>query len=183
MPYGLIDMGLDRFYLILHPRPAYVIGSGRVGVDANYMAASWVTPVAEEPPLVGVAVDVESHTYSLIDKYKEFTVNVLSIDDLDLIYEVGHTHGWEVDKLEILPGVKGEKVRAPIPEKAIAALECRVYDSIEAEDVVFYAGEVLKAWVDPERFHLKRGWSIKNNPIPLHNWGKGFFHVGRFRTV
>ena len=55
MPLGLINAGIERFYLILHPRPAYVIGSGRVGVDANFMAASWVTPVAEEPPLVGVS--------------------------------------------------------------------------------------------------------------------------------
>lgn len=183
MPFGLIDAGLDRFYLILHPRPVYVIGSGRVGEDANFMAASWVTPIAEEPPLVGVAIDVECHTYTLISKYKEFTVNVLSIDYLELIYEVGRVHGWERNKLEIIPGEKGEKVGAPIARDAIGALECRVYDSIEAEDVVFFAGEVLKAWVDPEKFHLKRGWSIRNNPIPLHNWGKGFFYVGRFTTA
>ena len=30
----------DRFYLVLHPRPAYVIGSGKVSVKVNFMAAS-----------------------------------------------------------------------------------------------------------------------------------------------
>jgi len=183
MIMGLTNLELEKFYLLLHPRPAYVIGSGDVDKDANFMAASWVTPVAEEPPLVGVAVDVESHTYELINKYKEFTVNVLPFDKIELIYEVGSKHGWEVNKLEILPGAKGRVVKAPIAHGAIGALECRVYDSIEAEDVVFYAGEVVQAWIDPEYFHMKRGWSIKNNPIPLHNWGRGFFQVGRFRRV
>ncbi|MEM4761634.1 MAG: flavin reductase, partial [Thermofilum sp.] len=64
---------VSKFYLLLHPRPAYVIGSGRVGEVVNFMAASWVTPVAEEPPLVGVAIGVESYTHELIEKYGEFT--------------------------------------------------------------------------------------------------------------
>jgi len=47
-------MEVETFYLLLHPRPAYLIGSGKVGEKVNFMAASWVSPVSEEPPLVGV---------------------------------------------------------------------------------------------------------------------------------
>ncbi len=180
---AMVSIDLEKFYLLLHPRPAYVIGSGVVGKEANLMAASWVTPLAEEPPLVGLSVDVESRTYELISKYSEFTVNVLPFEKIDLIYEVGSKHGWDVDKLAILPSDPGEVVKAPIPRSAIGALECRVYGSIEAEDVVFYAGRVVKAWSDPEYFHMKKGWSIHNNPIPLHNWGRGFFRVGKFHRV
>ncbi len=50
----------NKHYLMLHPRPVYVIGSGIYGTEANFMAASWVTPVAEEPPLVAVFVEKET---------------------------------------------------------------------------------------------------------------------------
>ncbi len=68
---------LGMFYLLLHPRPAYVIGSGKVNEVVNFMSASWIMPVAEEPPRVGVSIGVESYTHELISKYRTFTVNIL----------------------------------------------------------------------------------------------------------
>jgi len=38
----------EKYYLSMHPRPAYIIGSGVYGLRANLMAASWITPVSEE---------------------------------------------------------------------------------------------------------------------------------------
>ncbi|MCC6039955.1 MAG: flavin reductase family protein, partial [Thermofilum sp.] len=88
---------VSRFYLLLHPRPAYIIGSGKVGERVNFMAASWVTPIAEEPPLVGVAVDVTSYTHELIERYGEFTVNVVPVSMLEKLYYVGSRSGRKED--------------------------------------------------------------------------------------
>lgn len=174
---------IKRFYLILHPRPAYVIGSGKLGEAVNFMAASWVTPIAEEPPLVGVAVDVESFTFELIEKYREFTVNVLPMSLVDKIYFVGSRSGRDVDKTGVLEAVKGEKVSAPVAKDAIGVLECKVVDEVVAEDVKFFVGEVVSASADERFFSEKSGWLFKEIDLPLHNWGRGFYGVGRFRLV
>lgn len=174
---------IKRFYLILHPRPAYVIGSGKWGETVNFMAASWVTPIAEEPPLVGVAIDVESYTFELIEKFREFTVNVLPMSLVDKIYFVGSRSGRDVDKTGVLEAVKGEKVSAPVAKDAIGVLECKVVDEVVAEDVKFFVGEVVSARADERFFSEKSGWQFKEIDLPLHNWGKGFYGVGRFRLV
>ena len=176
-------ISVENFYLILHPRPAYLIGSGRVGVKVNFMAASWVSPVSEEPPLVGVAVDVTSYTRELIDMYGEFTVNVLPIGSLDKLYYAGTVSGRSEDKAKAIRYMKGERVEAPVAEEAIGVIECRVYTTIKTQDVIFYVGEVLSARADERFFGERSGWNLKKTNLPLHNWGAGFYEVGRFHLV
>lgn len=171
------------FYLLLHPRPAYVIGSGAVGEKVNFMAASWVTPIAEEPPLVGVAIDVNSYTHELIEKYLEFTVNILPLGMINHIYFYGSVSGREKDKSSHLPYKKGEKVRAPVLTDAIGVLECRVTEKIHARDVTFFVGEVVTALAREDIFEDEKGWNLRATSIPLHNWGRLFYEVGRSHLV
>jgi len=160
---------IEKYYLLLHPRPAYIIGSGLVGEKVNFMAASWVTPVSEEPPRVAVAVDVESYTHELIEKYGEYTVNVLPVDKLNLVYRVGSTSGREVDKSQWFKYRRGEKVGAPVILDSLAYLECKVVDTHEAEDVTLFIADVLLAKANTEYFSSQRGWDFKKVNIPLHN--------------
>jgi len=147
---------IEKYYLLLHPRPAYIIGSGLVGEKVNFMAASWVTPVSEEPPRVAVAVDVESYTHELIEKYGEYTVNVLPVDKLNLVYKVGSTSGREVDKSQWFKYRRGEKVGAPVILDSLAYLECKVVDTHEAEDVTLFIADVLLAKANTEYFSSQR---------------------------
>lgn len=174
---------IKKFYLLLHPRPAYLIGSGRVGEKVNFMAASWVTPIAEDPPLVGVAIGVDSYTHELIEAYGEFTVNVVPMSMVDALYYAGSRSGREEDKTKVIKAVKGEKVLAPVAEDAMGVLECRVYTKVEAEDVTFFVGEVLAARADESVFDERRGWNTQRVDIPLHNWGRGFYGLGSFRMA
>jgi len=171
----------EKFYLLLHPRPAYVIGSGRFGEVVNFMAASWITPVAEEPPRVAVAIDVESYTHELILKYKEFTVNVLPMTQLNALYSVGTVSGRRVDKVARfgLNVEKGRSVDAPVLADSIGVLECRVTATVESEDTTLFVGDVLAAYAKEEYFDLRNGWNVKKVNIPLHNWGRGFYGLGR----
>ena len=180
---GLRDV-LEDFYLLLHPRPAYAIGSGRWGERINFMAASWVTPVAEEPPRVAVAIGTDSFTHELIKRYKEFTVNVLPLELLDALYLLGCVSGRDRDKLAAagLSAEKGEKVEAPVLKEAIGVLECRVVAEVESEDTTLFIGDVLAAKAREDVF-TDSGWDFKATNLPLHNWGRGFYSVGRFRLA
>jgi len=166
----------EKFYLTLHPRPAYVIGSGVYNVKANFMAASWVMPASMEPPRVVIAIDMESYTWELIREYGEFTVNVLTEQYLDKIYYVGSRSGRDVDKVSTLNlnVSKGEKVNAPVILDAIAILECKVYNTVECGDTVLIIGDVVRCVADEKLFSDRYGWNIREAGIPLHLWGRCF---------
>ncbi len=174
----------DRFYLVLHPRPAYVIGSGKVGVKVNFMAASWVTPVSEEPPRVAVAIDAESFTSELISQHGEYTVNVYPADKIDVVYTLGSASGRQVDKVSRLnlKVKKGVAVEAPVLEDALAVLECRVWKTVSCGEVKLYIGDVIAAYADETVFN-RYGWNLRKTNLPLHNSGRGFYTIGRFVTA
>jgi flavin reductase (DIM6/NTAB) family NADH-FMN oxidoreductase RutF len=75
---------VENFYRTVHPRSVFLIGSGSVKAgETNFRACSWITPIAEDLPSPGFACDKEHYTRELIDKYKQFSVNIT--EDIDLI--------------------------------------------------------------------------------------------------
>lgn len=88
--------------------------------------------VSQKPPLLAVSVSKTFATYQLIEKTKEFVVNVLADRQVDLSQKFGTAHGYEVDKLKE-SGVKTEPataVKAPLIAGCFANIECRVKTSV-----------------------------------------------------
>ena len=89
-------------YYVLHPRPVYLIVTRRKQGGYNVMAASWVMPVSEDPPLVALAISKESYTHELIEEFKELTINVVGEEYLDIVYRAGTITGRNTDKWNML---------------------------------------------------------------------------------
>jgi len=160
-----------KFYRTLHPRPVVVIGSGNVEKEeVNFMACSWITPIAEDIPALGFACDKGHFTHRLIQKYKEFSVNIT--EDIELIWKVGTSSGKEINKVEkfSIKVKKGKILSVPLLENALAVLECKVIEEVEVGEVMFYIGEV-KNWDarDFDEYGYKEFWRL-----PLHKGGKAF---------
>lgn len=160
-----------KFYYILHPRPVVIIGSGSFNENKiNFMAASWITPLSEEPKLIGFACYYENYTSELIKKYKQFSVNI--VEDIDLIWKVGTTSGKEIDKVKEfnIKVKKGKVLDVPIIEDCLAFAECKLYKETELGDHYFFAGEV-KNWEAKNfgKFGYEEFWRV-----PLHKSGKSF---------
>jgi flavin reductase (DIM6/NTAB) family NADH-FMN oxidoreductase RutF len=108
--------------------------------------------VSQTPPLVAVSVSKTSATYKLIEKSKEFALNVIADNQLELAKKSGRVHGHEMDKFREF-GIhieSGSKIRAPLVSGCFATIECRVKSSlwdIEGNHAI-YIGEVLSFRMD-----------------------------------
>lgn len=165
-----------KFYRILHPRPVVVVGSGDLEKEKiNFMACAWITPLSDEPPLVGIACSKENYTHGLIKEFLQFSVNV--IEDCELIFRLGSTSGAKIDKVRAF-GLKirgGKVLSVPLLEDALAYLECKVIREVEAGDHTFFIGEV-KNWEAEnfEEYGYKEFWRI-----PLHKGGRAFCYPSK----
>ena len=157
------------WYHLLHPRPAYVIGSGEPP-EANFMTASWVTPVSTDEPAVALALDRETYTYKLVSKYKHFTIAI--VEDVNLLWKLGTKSGEEVNKLEMVEWFKGKKAPSPIPKSAIGWIEAEVINTVPVAEVDLVIGKVVH-W-EPLKGFGRRGWDLKQVKIPLQKAGKAF---------
>ncbi|MCD6340741.1 MAG: flavin reductase family protein [Desulfurococcales archaeon] len=172
----------ENWYLILHPRPAYIVVSGAEGRKAGVMAASWVSPASEEPPRITLAIDVESHTYSVIKEIKDFTVNIVFTDLIDLVWNVGRVSGREVDKVSKfkIELTKSRKVKSPRLANAKAVIEASLWKEEVLGDTSLIIADVLDAYVlEDELFDWRYGWRVGRAQIPLHLGGKAFTSLGK----
>ncbi len=137
-----------KWYYLLYPRPVVII-TARYGGRESGMAASWVMPISRSPPLVGVSIAPTRFTYELLSKSKEFAINVLDYEHVDVVNYLGTVSGRNVpDKLRKC-GVRignAKRISAPIIEDSAAILECKVFREFELGDHVLVVGEVIEAY-------------------------------------
>jgi flavin reductase (DIM6/NTAB) family NADH-FMN oxidoreductase RutF len=177
-PEGYIDAG-KKWYYVLHPRPVYVVAAEHNG-RANFMAASWIMPLSEEPARIVAALDKEAYTTELVLGAGVFTVNVLSAEHVDFIYGAGTMSGRKVDKIRVLGAELARDTVTGAPRLAkprpLGVIEARVYRSLGdvAEDVYLVVADVVAAYADAELFNPRYGWELKKVRVAMHSAGRAF---------
>jgi flavin reductase (DIM6/NTAB) family NADH-FMN oxidoreductase RutF len=175
---GLAEAG-EKWYYVLHPRPVYIVAA-EAGGRVNFMAASWVMPLSEEPPRIAAALDKEAYTTRLIIDSGVFTVHVYSVDERDFIYTAGTTSGRELDKVAALGARIGKAPATGAPlithPRPLAVIEARLHRLLSdlAEDVHLAVADVVAAYADARLFNKRHGWSLRETRIAMHTAGRGF---------
>ncbi len=125
--------------------------------------------VSQAPPLILISISKEFATYELIEKAKEFAINILADNQIDLARKLGTVHGKNIDKLAETktPMDAAERVKAPLIRGCFGYIECKVkssFSDVEGDHAV-YVGEVESFKMDKD---LK----------PLVWWENKYFKVG-----
>ena len=145
-----------------------IILTARTNDNQGDMTASSMY-VSQVPPLVAVSISKTFATYQLIEKSKEFAINVIADNQFELANKFGGIHGYEIDKFREF-GVKTETasiIKAPLIIGCFANIECRVRSSIwdvEGNHAIYIA-EVV-------------GFKMDNKLNPMVWLNNKYFRVG-----
>jgi flavin reductase (DIM6/NTAB) family NADH-FMN oxidoreductase RutF len=117
--------------------------TSRDGTRVHGMTVSAFSSVSLTPPLVLVCADKSSNTLALIDRSKVFSVSVLSQEQSQLsnLFASKKDEERRFDGLRCQDGATG----CPLIPGALASLDCRVVQAIDAGDHVIYVGSVEAA--------------------------------------
>ena len=144
-----VDDRLRRRVLWAMPSGLYVVGSA-AGGRANLMTASLAIQVATEPKLVAVAVDATSLTCTLVVQGGGFSLSLLARDDRALVRRfVKPVPEAEVSTDgEAVVSMLGEPVEvhatgAPVLARAVAWLDCALFQRLELGSHDLFVGEVV----------------------------------------
>jgi flavin reductase (DIM6/NTAB) family NADH-FMN oxidoreductase RutF len=138
--------------------------------EVNIMAAGWHTYISYEPPIYGVAIGRERHTYQLVKDAGKFAINFLPFEKAHLIQQAGVLSGSNVNKFELgkIGFDKGFATDAPILHNAYVAYECEVIDRQTYGDHDWFVGNIVKFYRDKEKF-LENGLpNFEKLSIPLY---------------
>lgn len=149
---------------MINPLPALLVTCGANREEWNMLTVAWAGTVCTNPPMCYISVRPERHSYPLIVRNMEFTINLTTEDMARATDFCGVRSGRDLNKWEAtgLTPLPGEMVKSPTIGQSPLSIECRVkqitrlgsHDMILAEVLCCRADE---GYIDPQtgKFRLE----------------------------
>ena len=83
---------------LIYPLPAILVSSGSTPDDYNMFTAAWVGTLCTNPPMCYVSIRPERHSYELIKRNMEFTLNLTTVSMAQATDWSGVRSGKEYNK-------------------------------------------------------------------------------------
>lgn len=152
-PVGPFPDGADpEEYDRLRRRVLWTMGSGlyllgsRAGDERNLMTMNWALQVSFDPKLVAVGVEKTAVSHRLVSAGGVFALSILAREDKAVVRKFVKPAQWDAGErtLNGFP-VREEVTGAPVLADAVAWLDCRVHDHVDAGGHTLFVGEVVGA--------------------------------------
>lgn len=145
----------------------------------NIITLAWQMPVSHRPMLIAIAVHKEHFSHELIQKSREFGINVPHRNLIREVHLCGIISGREVDKFQYanLPPQPAKHIKAPLIKECVAHLECKVKKIYPGGDHSIFVGTVLRALAERDVFNGKFLMLDKTKYQTLHHLGEDRYMV------
>ena len=159
---GKVEVPSSLAYRLMHPRLVVLVSCVDEAGKANVITLAWSMPVSINPPVVAISVAPKRYSHLLIEKTKEFVINVPTMDIIRETLFCGRRSGKTYDKFKEtgLTPLPAKMIQTPIIKECVAHLECRLQQQITIGDHTLFIGRVLTAYADDgvfdEKFDLKK---------------------------
>ncbi len=127
----------------------YLLGSG-AGEERNLMTTNWAMQVSVQPKQVAVSIERSAVTHRLVSEGGCFSLSVLNRADAAAVRKfvkpaVDDVAARTLNGFGYRLGATG----APIPDVAIAWLDCEVRQAVSVGSHTVFVGEVVDTGFDP----------------------------------
>ena len=165
---------------MLNPLPAVLVTCGRKREEWNMLTVAWTGTVCSDPALLFISVRPERHSYPLIVRDMQFTVNLTTVEMVRAVDWAGVRAGRDYDKWKEtgLTPLPGEAVCAPTIEESPLSIECRVKSITHLGSHDMFLAEVVNVQADDRYLDKDSGKFELANADPLVYLHGGYFELG-----
>ena len=141
----------------VYPMPMVLIGAVVEG-RFNFMPVGWISRVNHSPPMIAAAMGKHHYTNIGIHAHGEFSVNVPTLELLEVTDYCGLVSGKKQDKSGIFELFTGELEHAPMIRQCAVTMECKLMQAVELPSNTLFIGEIVTAYTEeqylPAAFHI-----------------------------
>jgi len=148
--------------------------------NSNIITVAWTGVICSDPAMVYVSVRPSRYSYDLIEKSKEFVIN-LTTENLTYTTDwCGVKSGKNVDKFETmhLTKQKADFVKCPMIAESPISLECKVIEEKDLGSHTMFIAEVLGVHVAEEYIDEKGTFDISKCNLMAYANG-GYYSLGK----
>lgn len=135
---------------MIYPLPAVIVSCGSSVADSNLITIGWTGTLCTDPALCYISVRPQRHSYEIIKRQMEFTINLTTEAMARATDWCGVKSGRDFDKWKEtgLTPEPGVKVSCPSIKESPLSIECRVCEIIPLGTHDMFLAEVLNVRAD-----------------------------------
>ena len=126
---------------VIYPMPIALVGAVVEG-KVNFMPLAWMSRANMHPPMIAVGMG-KHYTNIGMQEHNEFSVNIPSMDMLELTDYCGLISGEKQDKSDLFTVFYGELAHAPMIEECPITMTCKLVQTILLPSHKLYIGEIV----------------------------------------
>lgn len=144
---------------MIYPLPAVLVGCGTCPDDYNLITVAWTGTICTNPAMCYISVRPERHSYELIKRTMEFTLNLTTESMAKAVDWCGVRSGKDYHKFVEtgLTPVTGNMVSAPCVEESPLSIECRVKEIVKLGSHDMFVADVLCTDADESLINKETG--------------------------
>lgn len=165
---------------MVYPAPAVIVSCGDAPENWNMLTVAWTGTVCTNPPMLYISVRPERHSYPLLLKNMEFTMNLTTGKMARATDWIGVRSGKDFDKWKEtgLTPEPGEMVKSPSIKESPLAIECRIKEVMHLGSHDMMLADVLCLRADENFIDPASGaFSLKDAGLMAYVHG-GYFSLG-----
>ena len=176
-----------RIGTYLYPMPVTIVGANVEG-KPNFMPIAWCSIVEHSPPMIEISASKNHYTNKGIKENGTFSINIPSIDMIEITDYIGIKSGKDIDKSELFEIFYGELKTSPMISQAPLNLECKLEHIVNLEiQHEIFIGEIIKAYAEEEIIENNIPDIKKLNPVIFsmndNNYWELGKHIGRAWSI
>lgn len=171
---------------MLYPLPAVMVTCGAMDEEHNIITIAWTGTVCTNPPMCYISVRPNRHSYEILEKRKEFVINLTTKQMAKTTDWCGIKSGKDVNKFEAmkLTKAKAKVVNVPTIKESPLNIECKVTAIHKLGSHNMFVAEVVNVIAD-ETYLDKATNAFNLGKADLINYTHGHYYeqgnpIGRF---
>ncbi|MFL0252381.1 flavin reductase family protein [Clostridium neuense] len=163
----------------LYPLPTVLVGT-TVNDKTNYLNVSFCSIVNRTPAMMSISLNKSHYTCDGIRQNNSFSINIPSVEMLEVTDYCGIVSGNTVDKSKLFNNFYGELKNAPMIEECPVNVECELIQELDlGGSNVIFIGKVIEVYTEEKYFTNDTLDLKKINPILLSIYEFNYYNVGK----
>ncbi len=158
---------------MIYPVPAVMVSCGEAGKNPNIITVAWCGTICTNPAMVSISIRPERYSYGIIEKTREFVINLPTGALCRMTDYCGVKSGRDVDKFRTLGLTPQESVHVQAPGIAECPvnIECKVTEILPLGSHHMFLAEVQGVSVAEDLMDDKGGLHLERADLIAYSHG------------
>jgi len=144
---------------MIYPVPAVLVSCGIKPEEYNLITIAWTGTICTTPPMCYISVRPERHSFDIINRTRQFVINLTTIEMARKVDWCGVRSGRDFNKfaeMNLTPGPL-KTIEAPVVLESPVNIECKVTETRELGSHHMFLAEVTNIQINNNLISEKSG--------------------------